>query len=136
MSNTLYDVTRQSFLTAGLSWTDNTKTFGVALIDTSQYTIDPNTDQNISDIPSAAILARANLTGPTATNGAASADALSIPTVTGDVSALVVYENTGDDTTSQLIAYLDTASNLPGTYNNETVSIVWDTSSGNGIFKL
>jgi hypothetical protein len=136
MSNQLYDISRQAFLTGALNWLDSTKTFGVALIDSTKYTIDPVNNQYISDVAATAILARQNLASLTASEGAASAAAMSIPNVTGDVGAIIVYENTGTDTTSQLIAYLDTGSNLPSTYNAETVSLVWDTSSGNGIFKL
>jgi hypothetical protein len=133
--NTLYDVTRQSFLTGALNWTGGS-TFGVLLVDTTQYTLNSNTNQYVSDIPSAAIIARQNLTNPTAIVGAASADALTIDNITGDVGAIVIYENTGTDTTSQLIAYIDTGNNLPSTYSAENVSLVWDTQSGNGIFKL
>lgn len=136
MSNTLYDVTRQSFLTGALNWTDATKTFGVLLVDTSQYVIDSGANQFVSDIPSAAILGRADLSNPTATAGAASADAVTITGVTGAVGALVIFEDTGTDTTGQLIAYIDTGSNLPSTYSDESVGLIWDSSSGDGIFKL
>jgi hypothetical protein len=139
MSNTLYDIARQAFLTGALDWTGG-DTFGVLLIDTSQYTATPSSDQYVSDVVAAgdgsAILARQDMTTPTATAGTAGADPMTIDSVTGDVGAIVVYQHSDSDADSQLIAYIDTASNLPSTYSDGIVSIMWDSSSGNGIFKI
>lgn len=133
--NTLYNITRQAGLTTGIGWTGG-DTFGVLLIDTSEYTVDAAADQHVSDIPSDAILARQDMTTPTASGGTASADPMTIDSVTGDVGALVIYIHSGSDSDSQLVAYIDTGSGLPSTFADQTMSLMWDSSSGNGIFKL
>jgi len=56
--------------------------------------------------------------------------------VTGDPSeAVVVYKDTGVEGTSQLIAYIDTATGLPVTPNGGDITIQWDNGI-NKIFKL
>lgn len=132
--DSLYNITRQEALTGGFNWTGG-DTFSVALIGTG-YTFDVG-DQYLSDvIAEATVLARQDLTTLAATLGAAGADPVTITGVTGTVDALVIYQNTGSDATSKLVAYIDTGSNIPSTYSAGTVSIIWDTSSGNGIFRI
>lgn len=135
MSNTLYDITRQAFLTGALNWIGG-DTFGVALVDTTQYTVEPSSDQYLSVIPSGAIVAQQDMTNPTASGGTASADPVTIDGVTGNVGAIVIYQDTGDASTDQLIAYIDTGSGLPSTFDNQTMSLMWDSSSDSGIFEL
>ena len=137
MSNQLYNVARQAFLNGNIDWTGGT-TFGVLLVDTTQYEID-QTDEFVSDIiaqSSSAILGRADLVNPTATNGAAGADPTTVTGVTGDVGALIIYIHESGDSNSTLVAYIDTVSGIPATYTDGSVALVWDTSSGNGIFRL
>jgi len=136
MSNTLYNITRQAAATASFNWPSPSNPWAVLLVDTTQYDVDVASDEHVSDIPSGAILARSNLANPTATGGACSADPLTIDSVTGDVGAVVIYENTSTDSTSQLVAYIDTAAGIPATFSDGEASLVWDTSSGNGIFRI
>jgi len=54
----------------------------------------------------------------------------------GDVlEATVIYQDTGVEGTSRLIAYIDTATGLPVTPNGTDITILWD-SGANKIFKL
>jgi len=59
-----------------------------------------------------------------------------LSSVTGDTcEAIVIYKHTGTESTSRLIAYIDTATGLPVTPNGGDITIQWD-SGANKIFKL
>ena len=135
MANALYDKGRQGFLEGSIDW--DTDTIKVVLIDTADYTVNLATHQYLSDIPAAAVVATsAALSGKTVTNGVADADDLTLSAVSGDPSeALVIYQDTGTEGTSRLIAYIDTATGLPVTPNGGDINVAWDNGS-NKIFKL
>lgn len=133
MANALYAKGRESFLKGEISWSaDNIKT---VLVDTATYTVDLANHQFLSDIPSGERVATsANLTAKTTTAGTADAADVTFSSVTGDQSeALVVYQDSGAEGTSRLIAYIDTASGLPVTPNGGDISVQWDAA---GIFTL
>lgn len=133
MANALYAKGRESFLKGEISWSaDNIKT---VLVDTATYTVDLANHQFLSDIPAGERVATsANLTAKTTTAGTADAADVTFASVTGDQSeALVVYQDTGVEGTSRLIAYIDTASGLPVTPNGGDISVQWDAA---GIFTL
>lgn len=134
MSNSLYNLGRQSFLEGDISWlTDNIK---VVLIDTSEYTVDLTTDQFLSDIDSEARIATSsNLSGKTSTSGVADADDLTVSSVSGSVDALVIYKDTGSAATSNLIAYIDAAAGIPANPGGGNVTITW-ANTNSKIFKL
>ena len=72
----------------------------------------------------------------TTTAGVADAADITFTTVTGDESeALVIYKHTGTDGTSNLIAYIDTATGLPVTPGGGDITVTWD-DGANKIFKL
>ena len=135
MANALYDKGRQGFLEGSIDW--DTDTIKVVLIDTADYTVNLATHQYLSDIPAAARVATSTaLSGKTVTNGVADADDLTLSAVSGDPSeALVIYQDTGTEGTSRLIAYIDTATGLPVTPNGGDINVAWDNGS-NKIFKL
>lgn len=134
MSNSLYNSGRNAFLT-GADWTSDS--FAVALIDTTQYTVDLSGHTTMEDVPSGAIVAQsADLTNCTASAGVASADNPVLSGVSGaNVEALIVYQDTGNDSTNTLIAYIDTANGLPFAPTGGDITIAWDSNLG-GIFKL
>jgi hypothetical protein len=107
----------------------------VALL-TSSYTFDPS-HQYLSQISGGYIVAQSgNLANKTATAGVANADPITLSAVTGStVSYFVIYHDTGSSSTSDLIAYFDTATNLPLTPNGGDIILQWD-SGANHIFKL
>jgi hypothetical protein len=135
MANILYDFARNQFLSGQLSWL--AQPFGVVLINTNFYTVQPSIHRTLSDVPAnARIAVSPNLTSNSASGGVARAADLVITNVTGPViEALVIFHNTGTDSTSELIAYIDTAMNLPWTPQGLNVVVHWDTGP-NGIFKL
>ena len=133
MANALYAKGRESFLKGEISWSaDNIKT---VLVDTATYSVDLTNHQFLSDIPAGERVATsANLTAKTTTAGTADAADVTFSSVTGDQSeALVVYQDSGAEGTSRLIAYIDTASGLPVTPNGGDISVQWDAA---GIFTL
>lgn len=135
MANALYDFGRQAFLDGDIDWTnDNIK---VTLIDAADYTVNLATHQFYSTVPVAARVATSgNLTSKTSTAGVADAADVTFTAVTGDVSeALIIWQDTGVEATSRLIAYIDVATGLPVTPNGGDITVQWDNGS-NKIFKL
>ncbi len=135
MANALYDKGRQAFLDGDIDWTANN--IKCVLVDTNDYTVNLATHDNLDDIPSGARVATsANLTGKTSTDGVADADDVTFTSVTGDQSeALVIYQDTGTESTSKLIAYIDTATGLPVTPGGGNITVTWSNGSSR-IFKL
>ena len=127
MANALYDLGRESFLKGEISWSaDNIK---VVLVDSADYVVNLSTDQFLSNIPAGARAVNgtsANLTAKTTVAGAADAADVTFTAVTGDQSeALVIYQDSGVEGTSRLIAYIDTATGLPVTPNGGDIQIQW-----------
>jgi predicted naringenin-chalcone synthase len=125
----------EGFLDGSIDW--DTDDIRVILIDTADYTVDLAAHDYLNDIPSAARVAvSAALTGKTVANGVADAADVTFSAVTGDsCEAIVLYKHTGTESTSRLIAYLDSATGLPCTPNGGDITITWDNGS-NKIFKL
>jgi len=135
MANALYDKGRESFLNGDIDWTaDNIK---VVLVDTADYTVDLVNHDFLDDVAAGGRVATSgNLASKTTVAGVADAADVVLSTVTGDPSeALVIYKDTGTASTSNLIAYIDTATGLPVTPNGGDITITWDSGS-NKIFKL
>lgn len=135
MANGLYDTGRAAFLGADVDWlVDNIK---VVLVDAADYTVNLATHAFLSDITAVGRVATSgNLASKTATAGVADAADITFTAVTGDPSeALVIYKDTGTAGTSQLIAYIDTATGLPVTPNGGDITVTWD-NGANKIFKL
>ena len=135
MANTLYDFARQRFLEAQINWM--TDTIKVILVDTGAYTPQTAVHQYLSDIPtSARVAGPVTLTAKATTGGAADAADVTFSAVTGaSIEAIVIYVDTGTESTSPLIAYIDTATGLPITPNGGDIIVTWDNGT-NRIFKV
>ena len=135
MANELYDKGRQGFLDGSIDW--DTDDIRAILIDTDDYTVDLESHDNLDDIPAGARVAVSGaLTGKTVTDGVADADDITFSAVTGDQSeALVLYKHTGVESTSRLIAYIDSATGLPVTPNGGDIEVKW-ADGDDKIFKL
>jgi hypothetical protein len=131
--NALYPKFKQSLLTAGIDVeSDDIK---VVLVDTGAYTYS-SAHQFLSDVAAGARVATsANLGGKTTVNGTFDASDLTLTAVTGvESEAIVIYQDTGVEGTSQLIAYMDTGvTGLPVTPNGGDITITWNAA---GIFSL
>jgi hypothetical protein len=133
MANALYDLGREAFLAGSISWSGDT--IKVALVDTGTYTVNLATHQFLSSLTGVVGTAQ-TLASKTVTAGVADAADVTYTAVTGaTVEAIVVYKDTGVAGTSPLIAYIDTAANLPVTPNGGDIGITWD-NGANKIFKL
>lgn len=134
MANALYDTGRDAFLNGDIDWTNDT--IKAVIIDSADYTVDINNDQFLNDIPAGARVGTATLSGKSSSAGVADASDTTFDNVTGDqAEAVVLYKDTGMESTSQLIAYIDTATGLPVTPSGSDVIIQWSDGS-NKIFKL
>lgn len=135
MANSLYGLGREGFLTGDIDWAnDDIKAY---LIDAADYTVDIDVDQFADDIPSGAKVATSgNFASKTTTLGVADAADVTFSSVTGDQSeAIVIWQDTATQSTSRLIAYIDSATNLPVTPNGGDITVQWD-NGANKIFKL
>lgn len=135
MANTLYDNARQAFLEAQINW--QTDTIKCILVDTGAYTPQIGTHKYLSDIPtSSRIAGPVTLTAKTTTGGAADAADCTFTSVSGaSIEAIVIYKDTGTESTSELIAYIDTATGLPITPNGGDIIVTWDNGT-NKIFRV
>lgn len=141
MANSLYDPARTKMLQTGIDWDNNsTATFKAILVDTGQYTVDLVNHDFLNDVPAGARIKTATMTGRTIVSGAADADDTTFTAVPAGAStaaileAIVIYKDTGAEGTSQLIAYIDSATGLPITPNGGDIIVVWDNGT-NRIFK-
>jgi hypothetical protein len=128
----IYETGRQAILQADVDWiSDDIKAVAV---NTSSYTVNLTTHNALDDIPGGARVATSTtLSGRTATNGVADLDDFTFASVTGSqISAIVFYKDTGVESTSQLIAYVDAG---PFTPNGADIDISIDNGT-NRLFRL
>lgn|SRR5690606_30799158 len=134
MASGLYDKAREKFLTGDIDWLNDT--IMVTLVDGDDYTPDLANHEFFSSVPSAARLATETLVGKTATNGVADADDTTFTSVSGDqFELIIIWKDTGVESTSPLIAMIDTATGLPFTPTGSDILIAWD-NGPDKIFKL
>lgn len=135
MANALYDAARASFLNGGINWTSDD--IRVILVDAADYVVNLATHDFLNDVAAGGRVAvSTSLSGKTSTAGVADAGDVTFTAVTGDQSeALVIYKHTGTESTSNLIAYIDTATGLPVTPSGGNITVTWD-NGANKIFKL
>lgn len=136
MANAVYGRGRQAFGNAEIDWTDDT--IHAILVDTALYTVAIDTHEFLSDVPSGARVGSAvALSSKTNTLGVMDAADLSFTGLSSapTIEALVIYKSTGTESTSRLIAYIDTATGLPVSAGAPQVDVAWD-NGANRIFKL
>lgn len=135
MASALYDKGREGFLDGSIDW--DTDDIRVILVDTADYAVDLALHDNLDDVAAAGRVAVSGaLTGKSVTGGVADAADVNFGNVTGDQSeALIIYKHTGVESTSRLIAYIDSATGLPVTPGGGPITITWD-NGANKIFKL
>lgn len=134
MANVLYDPGRDAFLNGDIDYTNDT--IKVYLIDTDDYSFSAS-HQYLSSVAAGARVANATLAGKSTSAGIADANDTVLSSVSGDeCEALILVKDTGNEATSPLIGYIDTASaGLPVTPNGGDITITWD-NGANKIFKL
>jgi len=126
MANQLYTSIKEDFLNGSINLTSASVR---VLLVKSLYSVDVDNHRYVSDVGSGNIAGRSNdLDNVTVTDGVFDAENETIENYgTEGFSYLVIYESTGDDSTSRLIAYIDTGSGLPvaGTSGSISVTIQW-----------
>ena len=135
MANALFDKARQRFLEGQFNW--NTDTIKAVLVDTGTYTENLSAPEFLSDVGSGSRISTSGaFTGKATTGGAADANDVTFTSVTGaSIEAIILYKDTGTDSTSPLIAFINTATGLPITPNGGDIIVTWD-NGPNKIFKL
>lgn len=137
MANRLYVKAKQKFLEGAISWSDDD--IRVILVTDGEYTANTNTDLTVDQIPLAARIGPPQgiaLFSKSAYDGVAdAADSVFVNVAAGPllVKAAVIFKNTGDESTSPLIVYTDSATNLPVTPNGGNIVISWNPL---GIFRF
>lgn len=104
------------------------------LIDAANYTPNLNSHEFLSSVPSAArIVVSQALTGKSVSGGTFDANDVVFSGTSGaSAEAVLVYQHTGVDATSRLVAWIDAGSTgLPLTPNGEDITMRWNTA---GIF--
>ena len=133
MANALYPKAKESFINAHINMSANTIT--IALVDTGVYTFSTS-HQFRSDVSNSAVIASTTLSNKTVTSGVFDADDATFTSVTGaNCEALLIFQDTGVQTTSRLIAYVDSATGLPILPNGGDITVVFS-SGASKIFAL
>ena len=126
MANVLYPNGKENLLNGVIDLVDDT--IKVAMIDTGTYTY--SATHEFYDDLSGVVDTPVALTTKSTTDGVFDADDAIFSAAAGDtVEALVIYKDTGTPSTSPLIAYIDTGTNLPVTPNGGDITIQWSSES-------
>jgi hypothetical protein len=135
MASALFAKAKKAFLDKDIDMlVDDIK---CVLVDSADYTLDLAAHDFLDDIPAAGRLATsANLSGKSTTGGVFDAADVTFVAVTGhQLEYVILYQDTGTEATSRLIACIDTATGLPCTPDGLAIVITWD-NGANKIFAL
>lgn len=135
MANALYNSGKFGLMTKQVDLVNDD--IRAILIDNADYTVDLAAHDFLDDIPVAARVKTAALANKSVlAAGVFDADDVDLGNTAGDQSeSIVLYLHTGTESTSRLIAYIDTATGLPVTPNSGPIIIQWD-NGANKIFAL
>lgn len=124
----VYNPARQLFATGGIDWA----TAHISALLVSALYVPTLVDQFVSDIPSAAILARAVCTNVAVTNGIATSLIPQFSSLSSDYicTAVVLFVDTGVDGTSQLVYYSSTGNGFPFALQGFNYYVGPDASAG------
>jgi hypothetical protein len=134
MANALYATGKEAILNGDIDF--NTDTIKAALV-SNAYAQNLTTDDFYSDISAAVIGTPQTITSPTITLGVFDGDDVTFTAVGAGstLEAVVIYKDTGNPATSQLIAYVDTITGFPLATNGGDITIQWS-SGANKILSL
>lgn len=135
MATALYDKGREGFASAAVNWPSDT--IKITFTDSADYTVNLSTHDFFDDITAGGRVATSGgLANKTATLGVCDADDITVSTVSGDqFEAIIIWKDTGVESTSRVIAYIDNYTGLPCTPNGGNITVTWPSDS-NKIFKL
>lgn len=147
MTNALYDFGRNAFARGEIAWrATGGSTIRCMLVDAAAYTPNLATHDYFDDVPASARVGnngssdrtqmpQITLIDPVA--GVCDGEDVTFTSVpAGNVlEYLIIFRDSGADNTSELIAFIDTATGLPITPNGADINVSWD-NGANRIFKL
>lgn len=137
MANAIYAKALEAFGNGDISWRDDA--FVAILVDTDVYAVDLANHDFLADIPSGARLAvSADLTGKTNVGGVLDADDAAFTGITvTDAEVAVLVQKVGAlvESTSRLVAFLDTVSGLPLSITGGDATLRWS-NGADKILKL
>ena len=133
MANALYTKGKEAILDGSIDLESDT--IKCVLVDSADYTPNLSTHDNLDDVPSGARVGTAQTLGSKSfTAGVFDASDVTLTSVTGDPSEyILIYKDSGVESSSRLLALFDTATGLPVTPNGGNITITWNAS---GIFSL
>ena len=133
MANLIYPKAKEQLLQGGINMSSGD--IRAILVDLADYTY--NAAHNALDDVAAGsrVSVTATIGTKTFTDGLFAAANTVFTAATGDISeAIILYVHTGVESTSLLIAFLDTGiTGIPVTPNGGNINVTW---SGSGIFQL
>jgi hypothetical protein len=131
VANGLYSMFKQRLLNKEINL--STDTVKAVLIDTTQYTVNLATNQNLADVPVAARVATVALTGNAITNGVFSTANWTWTSVTGNTCAgILLYDDTHAN--KALVCWFDSGiTGFPVTPNGGNINV---TENASGLFSL
>jgi hypothetical protein len=136
MASALFGKGREGFGAGSLNWaTDDVR---VIFVDSADYTLDIDVHNALDDVAAAGRVAvsAASIQNKTNTLGVMDGDDITINSVSGDqFEGLILYKHTGVESTSLLIAWIDSYTGLPCTPNGGNITVSWP-GDANKIFKL
>lgn len=135
MANAIYPKAKEAFLSQSPALDLDSDNIKVMLVAVAQAY--DQAHQYVSALTPANIIARSgNLASKSVTSGVFdAADVTFVAAPAGSQCNLILYKDTGNDSTSPLIAFLDTGTGLPVTTNGGDVIVAWD-NGANKIFRL
>ena len=138
MANAIYNKYKEALISGGVSVAMNGGNLSVSLVD-SNVTPFGSTDEFYNELVDSVngVVATETLANVTLTNGVLDADDITftaVPDAKPESEALLFWINTGDPTTSRLVAWMDTdIDGFPIDPDGTDITVTWSTS---GIFKL
>jgi hypothetical protein len=134
MANAIYPKYKDAILDGAANVSLTSETVKVSLIDNEEITYDANTEY-YADLNANGVIATQTIANITLNGGLVDGDDVIFSAVTGDESeALLIWIDTGNPSTSRVVAYMDTGiSGLPISPNGSDVDVEWNAS---GIFQL
>lgn len=138
MANALFDAGKQALLTGGINWVSDDIRVLLVNITAGNYVVDLANHSSLVNVGAGSRVSNAiTIPNRTATAGTADGDDLMLTGVTSGVatSALIIYKHTGTESTSTLIAYIDSAVGLTTATDGSDVQVTWD-SGANKIFTI
>lgn len=137
-THALYDKGRESFLKGEIAIASDNIKVALVKIGGGHYVVNLATDQFLSIIAGADIIATTANLGTKTTAAGVFGAANTVFTAVGAgpaAGAIVIYDDTGVAGTSRLIAYIDDYAGLPVTPNGSDIDLTWP-SDANKIYKL